>query len=186
MISNYKLVRHQDQNILIPKSTRFYQRQPTDALQFDADEELAGSCYFKSLSLIGGGSLKLNAAIDGLKGYFYYLKSAVYRLMKSGNGIYCAITVESGGQALMIHILRGVAEYLHTSFSSYYQFEISPEQYVGYGRQHEARGGVPVYIAVLFSNHHLLRTVGLLQFGVRQDQPCGVDRGFRRNKWEVS
>lgn len=155
------------------------------ALKSNFDKELFIWYCLRAISPWGSGSLKLDAAIDGLKGYLYYSESAVFRLMKSGNGISRAIEVESGGQASKIHILRRVAEQLHTVFGSCYQFGISPEQYVGYGRQHRARGGVPVYIAVLFLNYHLLRTVGLPQLRVHQDQPCGVDRGFRRNQWEV-
>ena len=55
MISNSKFIRHHDHNILTPRAIQLYQGLPTEALQFDADKELAGWCCFKALNPIGSG-----------------------------------------------------------------------------------------------------------------------------------
>ncbi len=104
------------------------------ALKRGVDKELALWHCLKASNYWVSGRLDLQMAIDALMQQFYYLKSAAYRILSSGDGIFWEKRSISGINRLQIKIygFKKVARYLDTNCGRYF-LEISPQDFVGAG-----------------------------------------------------
>ena len=71
-----------------PSTVRIIPRLSIAALQHGLDKELALWYCLRAINFWGSGHLDIQMAVEALVLHFHYSKSAAYRIISSGDGIF--------------------------------------------------------------------------------------------------